>query len=105
MAKADPIRVRAAMVSGTTARYVRAKVMDEAAALAEIEECLRGLKAEQRQRALDYAAAGLSGADPGAGGWWYPAGRELLARAGADLERAVAIASTYRGGFTVAESA
>lgn len=93
------------MVSGTAARCVQRRAIDEATALADIDQILRGLTATTRQEVLDQAAAGVSRADPGPGGWWYPASRELLAKAGADLERAAAIAATYGAGLNVPPAA
>jgi hypothetical protein len=95
--RSDPIRVAAAAISGVAERVALLGRTPDAEALVEIRENLARLPADRRQAALDEAAAAFIDSERPGAVRWLPVALALLARAGADLERAKVLRAA-RGG-------
>lgn len=99
MAKASPIGVAAAQVSGVVAAFAHLHRISEDEALAEIGEILAAVPKADRAEVLARATQGYL--VPSHGGFWYDQAVELLQKTGVDMDRARVLAAKPRAGFVV----
>lgn len=89
MVRSSKVQLAAARINGTAMSCVQVGRLTEAEALAEIAGIVAALPREDRQRALDQAAAPYM--RPAVTDVWHASVARLLDLAGADLVRALRI--------------